>query len=187
MKVYLNNTRDLSKCADLKADELRVWAGLLSMVERDMLVPPKATIGKRCDIRTSTVTTCLINLKKNGFIIENEVNPKYLSFDDSGHGCVPFSQLKLQELSRNREIHCEGLKVLYHLLGDIRRGNKIYDASPTKIADDMEMSRPVVSKLISKMKELGFFAEFRSERKVLPFGRKHYVVSNSFIGSIKRK
>lgn len=190
MKVFMNNTRDLSKCLDLKADELRAWAGLFSIVDYDMAVPKASIIGKRCNIRTSTITTCLKAFMKNGFIVdamEPTINPRYLSFDDLGVGSVPFMQENLKELSRNRSLHAEGLRLFYYLLGDLRRDSKIYDTNITAIASVLKSDRANTSRIVGLLKNDGMITSHMGERRKTPFGRKYFVVSKEVLGMSKRK
>lgn len=177
----MHHTRDLSLCRDLKADELRVWAGLLSMVEEYLEVPPKAMISKRCHVRTAKVTISLRTLAEYGFINETKVNPKYASFESMGRGSAPFSLIHLRDFSRNRTLHADGLRLFYYLLGDIRRNNIVYDTNITRIAEALNAERANTSRLISQLKDEDFMSAPAGEK------RKHFVISRSTLGVLKRR
>jgi len=189
MRIWIHNTRDIALCKDLKADELRIWAGILSMVKDDLIVPPKAMIAKRCLVRTARVTMTLEVLTRNGFLMDTEltVNPKYISHKSRGIGSVPFSQDFLKEFSRNRVFFAVGLRLFYYLLGDIRNGNQIFDTNLTDIAAILDSDRPNLSRLLSQFKEEGFLEEFTAKKAREPFGKKYYVISDSVLGATKRR
>ena len=181
MRVYLNHTREVALCKELKADELRVWAGLLSMVEEDLEVPPKAMISKRCLVPTAVVSKSLKALVFNGFLMDDmTVNPRYLSFNSTGKGSAPFSQNSLRDFSRNRTLHAEGLRLFYYLLGDIRLKNLVLDANISVIAVAMGSDRSHASRLVSQLKNEGLMEEHRNEKK-------YFVISPSVLGATKRR
>ena len=179
--IFLHQTRDLTFCKKLKADELRVWAGLLSMIDSDLEVPPKGMISKRCFVRTSIVTTSLRTLEENGFLKETEVNSKYASFESEGRGSARFDQEHLKELSRNRTLHGNGLRLFYYLLGDIRRNNIVYGTNITKIAEDLGVDRGNTSRMISQLKAENFISAPDTSKE------KHFVISRSVLGTLKRR
>ena len=181
MRVYLNNTRDLSICRALKADELRVWAGLLSMIEHDLEVPPRAMIAKRCLIMTSKVTLVLRTLTEHGFLMDAEpkVNPKYVSFRSRGKGSAPFAQESLRDFSRNRTLFVDGLRLFYYLLGDIRKDNKVLDSNIAGIARELGADRGNTSRWITKMKNENFLTEEITDKV------KTYTISPNVLGVLK--
>ncbi len=179
--IFLHQTRDLSLCRALAAEELRVWAGLLSMVDVDLEVPPNGMISKRCFIRTSRVTQTLRTLEENGFLNETGVNPKYASFESAGRGSAPFIQVFLRDFSRNRTLQAQGLRLFYYLLGDIRRGNIVYDTNITRIAEELNSERANTSRLIAQL-----IAEDFMSAPVSRVSKKHFVISRSTLGTLKR-
>ena len=178
--IYLNQTRDLSLCRELKADELRVWAGLLSIVEDDREVPPRGLISKRCNIRTSRVTQTLRVLEANGFLNKTTVRAKYVTFESEGRGSVPFNQDHLRDFSRNRTLQAQGLRLFYYLLGDMRRKNIVYDTNITHIAEALGAERANTSRLISQLKDEDFLLAPAGQK------RKHFIISRSALGTLKR-
>lgn len=183
MKIFMNNTRDLCNCRDLKADELRVWAGLLSMVGTDLEVPPRAMISKRCLIRTAKVTVSLKTLTENGFLMDTDlkVNPKYISFKSAGHGSAPFTQNSLKEFSRNRTLHAEGLRIFYFLLGSITRDNKVFDTNITNIAKYLGSDRANTSKLITQLKNEEVMSAYITREE------SYFTISDGVLGALKRR
>jgi len=188
MKIFMNNTRDLALCRELKADELRVWAGILSTIHMDMGLPPRGLISTRCEVRTSTVTKSIKTLTQNGFIMDTDpsINPKYVSLEDKGYGSVPFRQEFLKDFSRNRTLHADGLRLFYYLLGDIRLDSKVYDTSITSIAKIIGSDRANTSRRMSQLREEGFITSHISGRRQPPFGRKYIIISPFVLGLVKR-
>jgi len=180
--IYLHNTRDLAHCKAIKLDDLRVWAGLVSMLDYDLEIPPKGMISKRCSIRTGVVSKSLKTLTENGFLLETNVNPKYASFESMGQGSVPFSLNHLKEFSRNRTLYLAGMRVLYYLFGGIRRDNKVFDTNITEISEVLQSDRASTSKNIKQLKNENFLVAVNPEK-----GEKHFVISRSTLGLLKRR
>lgn len=182
MLIYLKNTRDVANCKDLKAEDLRVWAGMLSLVENDMCVAHRGMISKRCSIRAGKVTQSLRKLTDNGFLMaDSTVNPKYLSFSSAGRGSAPFDQEYLKDFSRNKIFHAESLRIFYYLLGDIRIDNIVLDTNITEIARQLGSDRVNTSKLVTQLKKEGVLTEGTIVSK------KYFIVSESVLGATKRR
>ena len=188
MKIFLNNTREYALCKDLSAQDLRVWAGILSMVDEDLIVPPKAMIGKQCGIPTTRIKFSLRALTYNGFLMDTwlSVNPRYISLTSKGQGSTTFHQESLKEIARNRTLHSKGLKLFYYLLGDIRQGSRVYDTNLASICRIMGSSPHHAVTIVAQLEREGFITINRSRVRRKPFGRKYFYITEKTLGTRKR-
>lgn len=190
MKIYLNNTRDIAKCKELKAEDIRVFLGILSMIDDDREMPPRGLISKRCGIRTGKVTQAMTLLIEKGFLDDFTllVNSKYVGFQSTGKiGELPFLQSKLKELSRNKDIHLEMLRLLLFLWGDVRGLNKVYDVNITKIAERMSSDRPHLSKMSTRLKAMGFISSHVADTAMRGFTRNYMIIEPELCGVVRKR
>lgn len=191
MIFYLKNTREIARKEVLKLDHFRVWFAAISCIDRDRFVPTFYATARKFGFSPMHCANSYKIFVDAGMLelidgFDYRVTDDYVQMTSGDVGIVSVHHKGMESLAQCENLTLLSLRLFLYLLGDIRKGNKIFDTNVTEAARYLNKDRTTLARLVTDLKRFGYMAQDRAKKSDPQHGKIHYIASRHVLGSKKR-